>query len=156
MAYTREQLIAWVIQEAADERAAEFACHQIDESAPYADVYREQAAKFDAIGAILMADADLLESATELKRIAREVINSWACVAKANRDFDYIGATHHALDAIVLPPVVAVLCRWTPDDDGVYQTDCGHSFCFDTDGPIENKQRFCGYCGGVLVAEASH
>lgn len=44
-------------------------------------------------------------------------------------------------------------CVWTEDGDGVFQTACGHSFVFDTDGPVENKQRFCGYCGGKLVED---
>jgi hypothetical protein len=45
-------------------------------------------------------------------------------------------------------------CVWSPDDDGVYQTTCGHSFEFTTDGPVENKMAFCGYCGRRLTAEA--
>lgn len=45
------------------------------------------------------------------------------------------------------------VCAWTEDDDGVWQTGCGNAFFFDTDGPIENKQKFCGYCGGELKAK---
>jgi hypothetical protein len=49
------------------------------------------------------------------------------------------------------PPERPQECAWTPDDDGIYQTGCGHSFTFDTDGPTENHQHFCGYCGKSLV-----
>jgi hypothetical protein len=42
-------------------------------------------------------------------------------------------------------------CAWTPDDDGVYHTACGHVFFFDTGTIADNKQKFCGYCGGSLV-----
>lgn len=45
-------------------------------------------------------------------------------------------------------------CRWAPDDDGIYQTDCGQSFCFIDDGPVENKMQFCCYCGAALRAES--
>lgn len=43
-------------------------------------------------------------------------------------------------------------CAWTPDDDGIFQTGCGHSFYFDGNGgPTEHQQKFCGYCGGTLI-----
>ena len=45
-------------------------------------------------------------------------------------------------------------CEWREDDDGVWFTGCDHAFWFDVDGPVENLQKFCGYCGGNLVALA--
>jgi len=45
-------------------------------------------------------------------------------------------------------------CEWCEDDDGVWHTGCGHAFWFDSDGPVENLQKFCGYCGGNLIARA--
>ena len=44
-------------------------------------------------------------------------------------------------------------CDWTPDDDGIYETTCGHSFVFTDDGPVENKMVFCCYCGARLTAK---
>lgn len=44
-------------------------------------------------------------------------------------------------------------CRWKVDEDGIYQTDCGNDFCFTDDGPVENKMKFCCYCGCVLKAD---
>lgn len=38
-------------------------------------------------------------------------------------------------------------CRWTEDEDGNWDTECGHRFSFTIGGPIWNGQRFCGYCG---------
>lgn len=38
-------------------------------------------------------------------------------------------------------------CDWTVDDDGCWHTGCSLAFEFNTDGPIENKVRFCHGCG---------
>lgn len=38
-------------------------------------------------------------------------------------------------------------CAWIEDDDAIWHTACGHSFFFDTDGPVENKLEYCCYCG---------
>lgn len=43
-------------------------------------------------------------------------------------------------------------CVWRADDDGVWHTACGHAWEYTTGGPKDNDQRFCGYCGGALVA----
>lgn len=41
-------------------------------------------------------------------------------------------------------------------DDGLWQTGCGQRWNFDSDGtPEDHKQRFCGYCGGILVVVQS-
>lgn len=42
-------------------------------------------------------------------------------------------------------------CTWTEDSDGVYQTACGHQFQFFDGTPEDNGQKFCGYCGGLLM-----
>lgn len=46
-------------------------------------------------------------------------------------------------------------CEWAQadDDSDVWETTCGHAFCFNDDGPIENCLRYCGYCGWPLKAE---
>lgn len=43
-------------------------------------------------------------------------------------------------------------CFWKPDEDGVFHTDCGKSFFFDTAGPRENGFQFCPYCGDEIAA----
>lgn len=42
-------------------------------------------------------------------------------------------------------------CQWTEDEDGNWDTGCGECFSFADGKPSQNKQRFCGYCGGRLV-----
>jgi hypothetical protein len=44
-------------------------------------------------------------------------------------------------------------CVWSLADDDAshWETGCGHAFSFNEDGPVENQQKFCGYCGGTLV-----
>lgn len=41
-------------------------------------------------------------------------------------------------------------CRWKEDPDGPWQTECGQSFQFETDGPKENKFHYCYHCGRPL------
>jgi rRNA maturation endonuclease Nob1 len=39
-------------------------------------------------------------------------------------------------------------CVWTfVDSDEFWDTSCGQGFCFDHDGPKENKYHFCPHCG---------
>lgn len=47
-----------------------------------------------------------------------------------------------------------VTCHWdrADDDTDMWETTCGHAFQFNDDGPVENGLKFCGYCGGKLVA----
>jgi ribosomal protein S27AE len=49
-------------------------------------------------------------------------------------------------------------CAWTlEDEDGrAYQTSCGEMFEFTDGGPVENKAKFCQYCGKALVVAAPH
>lgn len=42
-------------------------------------------------------------------------------------------------------------CEWREDSDGNWDTGCGETFCFESDGPTENRCRFCNYCGGALM-----
>lgn len=57
--------------------------------------------------------------------------------------------------ALALSATPAKSCEWTEDADGIWHTGCGHTFFFDTDGPVENKQKFCGYCGLALSAKGA-
>jgi hypothetical protein len=38
-------------------------------------------------------------------------------------------------------------CKWVENQDGAWETSCSHIFEFTTDGPIENKAKFCAFCG---------
>lgn len=44
-------------------------------------------------------------------------------------------------------------CAWTLDEfyGNKWDTACGHAWEFTTDGPVENQQAFCGYCGRRLI-----
>ena len=42
-------------------------------------------------------------------------------------------------------------CSWTPDDEGVYETQCGHTFVFIDGGCSENNANYCQYCGGKVI-----
>ncbi len=46
------------------------------------------------------------------------------------------------------------LCTWTEDEEGNWDTACGEMHTFAWDGPIENKHRFCPYCGKPLLEKA--
>lgn len=41
-------------------------------------------------------------------------------------------------------------CAWREDEDGVWETECGKSWCFDSGSPAENSANFCHNCGGHL------
>lgn len=47
------------------------------------------------------------------------------------------------------PP--GLTCKWSYDENGPYDTECGHNFCFEEDGASENGAKFCLYCGGALI-----
>lgn len=58
-----------------------------------------------------------------------------------------------------LPPSVhasatTTTCTWTEDSDGIYRTACGHAYMFTFNGPEDNGQQFCGYCGKRLIQVA--
>ena len=41
-------------------------------------------------------------------------------------------------------------CRWTQDEDGVWQTDCDNSYEIIEGTPRDNHMRYCCFCGKVL------
>lgn len=45
------------------------------------------------------------------------------------------------------------VCDWTSlDEEGCcWETECGHAFQFNDDGPKENGMSFCGFCGKPIV-----
>jgi hypothetical protein len=44
-------------------------------------------------------------------------------------------------------------CNWTEDEDGNWWTECGEGFTFSDGTPIENRMRYCCYCGQPLVEQ---
>lgn len=42
------------------------------------------------------------------------------------------------------------VCRWEPDGDGIWETECGNTFQFSDSGPRDNGFEFCPYCGCSL------
>ena len=38
-------------------------------------------------------------------------------------------------------------CVWTENENGAWETGCGHTWEFITDGPQENGAKYCIYCG---------
>lgn len=44
-------------------------------------------------------------------------------------------------------------CLWTEDDNGNYDTGCGHCFTIIDGTPADNGMKFCVYCGGKLIEE---
>lgn len=61
-----------------------------------------------------------------------------------------------AMRAVLAPALAPQTCQWHQDpDEGYWNTGCGHAWSFEYDGPTENKQQFCGYCGGQLVIAPS-
>lgn len=42
-------------------------------------------------------------------------------------------------------------CKWTEDEAGAWETDCGQMFEFHVGTPVDNGFLFCRYCGKELV-----
>ena len=42
-------------------------------------------------------------------------------------------------------------CQWTQNEDGAWESACGHRWEFIEGGPTENGMKFCCYCGKPLV-----
>ncbi len=45
-------------------------------------------------------------------------------------------------------------CAWVEDENGVWETSCGHAFELNEGTPSENELRFCGYCGKLIKEKA--
>ncbi len=42
-------------------------------------------------------------------------------------------------------------CEWAEDSDGIWHTDCGNAFTYDSGTPEENSTKFCQYCGATCA-----
>jgi hypothetical protein len=66
------------------------------------------------------------------------------------------GLSGHGLSVLLAAAteVRMTRCKWTLDTDewngDSWDTTCGERFVFMNDGPLENRMRFCPYCGGDL------
>ena len=38
-------------------------------------------------------------------------------------------------------------CKWTEDDAGIWNTECGDLFVVNEGSPEQNDMKFCCYCG---------
>ena len=47
---------------------------------------------------------------------------------------------------------IGEMCEWRENEDGMWETACENTFVFEEDGPEENGQKFCCYCGKPLKA----
>jgi hypothetical protein len=88
----------------------------------------------------------------EALRLAREAVNSWACVARSNREHDTIARLHREIDALATSPAPAQTenCAWSEDENGAWHTDCGGTWEFTNDGPFENNVQHCFRCGRAV------
>ncbi len=80
--------------------------------------------------------AKLIREAAEEVRVANQVAREALEMADAAKAA-WVGEPRHA-------------CAWCVDDDGVWYTDCGHMWQFESGGPRENGTKFCQYCGGRI------
>jgi len=46
-----------------------------------------------------------------------------------------------------------IFCKWQEDADGIYHTQCGEVWFFDTGTIKENKAKYCTYCGRLIKEE---
>jgi hypothetical protein len=42
-------------------------------------------------------------------------------------------------------------CEWYQDEEGLYETSCGHYFEVTSGSATENRMKFCCYCGQPMV-----
>ena len=43
-------------------------------------------------------------------------------------------------------------CKWTKDEETeVYYTSCDEAQYFETDNRVDNKYKYCPYCGKAIV-----
>ena len=69
-------------------------------------------------------------------------------------DTEIAQVMRHLRDAVAenakLVAYADAMCRWDIQDEGWYETGCGHAFECTTDGVAENGFEFCPYCGGGI------
>lgn len=73
-------------------------------------------------------------------------------VARRMRDNAWPESDYTIVRVEVKESAQADTCSWDADEDGAYDSDCGHKWEFIHGGPKENGMNFCCYCGRPLVA----
>ena len=66
-----------------------------------------------------------------------------------NRDTSFLGGS---ICAVQFDDALAhTECTWTEDNNGAWETECGHVFEIVEGGPVENDMQHCCFCGRVLI-----
>jgi hypothetical protein len=42
------------------------------------------------------------------------------------------------------------LCKWSQNEDGAFETECGGAFEIMSGTPTDNNMRYCCYCGDAI------
>lgn len=83
-----------------------------------------------------------------------DLLTRLQAVADTLRRDDMPDCSRAALEIEDICEAMSATCAWNEDLYGGWDTSCGHTFCFESDGPTENEQKFCGYCGKTLAPTA--
>lgn len=86
---------------------------------------------------------------------AREPVEQPASCQQCREDLlakvvDFVVSLQRDVKARRAAPGRAHACRWEADEDGNWWSSCGEGFTFIDGGPVENRLRFCPYCGKRL------
>ena len=87
-------------------------------------------------------------AAAEIKRLAAELAAAKYAILSTKPDEQ---VTAHGKEIEAKSEKV---CEWAVDDDGAWHTGCDMIFEFTAGGPIENKAKWCCYCGGKVVVKS--
>lgn len=49
------------------------------------------------------------------------------------------------------PEPIAANCTWSEDEEGIYETDCGHTFEAMNGDPLSNGAKWCMFCGCQIL-----
>jgi len=96
------------------------------------------------------------EGIPSFERLKGNILLSWwkgasyAEVATINRQKDYDSYSWSRLIKFAILSEEVSICKWKLDEEGIYSTDCGHEFFFDSGTLEENGAKFCQYCGSTI------
>jgi hypothetical protein len=54
------------------------------------------------------------------------------------------------MDNVVTRRTRGKTCVWSEDSNGIWDAECGQTFCLHDGTPSENGMRYCCYCGKTL------
>lgn len=55
-----------------------------------------------------------------------------------------------------LSAYIHVRCGWVMDCEGEYDTGCGNKHYFPTGDIVENKHKYCPYCGSKIIDDTKY